>query len=480
MVVRTILRLAVAGVCALGPVAAGAQEVPVSTLWTERVRQAPFEASFKDDQWLGERRQYWLPLGEVVLFDGLLNLVLRHTEGNEYKSTIHSIRDNLHSSWTTDRDPFATNQLGHPYQGSMQYGFARSAGLSFWESTGYALAGSALWEIAGETTPPSANDLVNTGIGGSFMGESLFRLASLLLEDEDVPPLWREVGAALIQPSTGFNRLAFGSRFDQVFESRHPANYSRAEIGFSGTAEQTTGTSTTKLSRNELQASYAIDYGLPGKPGYKYRRPFDLFSFQATASSANGFENLMTRGLLVGRAYDVGPDVAGVWGLYGSFDYIAPQVYRVSSTALSVGTTGQWWVTPSVAMQGTALLGVGYTAVGTTESSADTDYNYGMAPQALLAWRAILGDGVSLDVTGRAYFVSHVASINNRGRDIIGRIDAGLTWRVYKRHGVSIKYLGNIRDANYDGVDQSQSRNTIGLFYTYLGKDGLGAVPRPQ
>jgi len=119
MVVRTLLGLVVAGVCALAPVAAGAQEVPVSSLWTERVRQAPFEASFKDDQWLGERRQYWLPLGEVVLFDGLLNLVLRHTEGNEYKSTINSIRDNLHSSWTTDRDPFSTNQLGHPYQGSM-------------------------------------------------------------------------------------------------------------------------------------------------------------------------------------------------------------------------------------------------------------------------------------------------------------------------------------------------------------------------
>jgi hypothetical protein len=480
MLARAVLGLVVAGACALGPVAARAEETPLPSLWTERIRQAPFEASFSDDRWLGERREYWLPLGEVVLFDALLNLVNRHTIGNEYKSTIHSIRDNLHSSWTIDRDPFSTNQLAHPYQGSMHYGFARSVGLSFWESTGYALAGSALWEIAGETTPPSANDLINTGIGGSFMGESLFRLASLLLENDEVPPLWREVGAALIQPSTGFNRLAFGKRFDQVFASRNPATYSRADVGFSGTAEQTTGTSTTKLDRNELQADYAIDYGLPGKPGYAYRRPFDLFSFQATVSSANGFENLMTRGLLVGRAYDAGPDVAGVWGLYGSFDYIAPQVYRVSSTALSVGTTGQWWVTPSVAMQGTALLGVGYTAVGTTESSAETDYNYGMAPQALLAWRTILGDGVALDITGRAYFVSSVASVPDRGRDIIGRIDAALTWRVYKRHGVSIKYLGNIRDANYAGVDQSQSRNTIGLFYTYLGEDGLGAVPRAR
>ena len=42
--------------------------------------------------------------------------------------------------------------------------------------------GSFLWETAGETTPPSINDYVTTTIGGSFVGESLFRMASLLLE----------------------------------------------------------------------------------------------------------------------------------------------------------------------------------------------------------------------------------------------------------------------------------------------------------
>jgi hypothetical protein len=47
----------------------------------------------------------------------------------------------------------------------------------------------------------------------------------------------------------------------------------------------------------------------------------------------------MTRGLLIGKNYEAGPDYRGVWGLYGSFDYIAPQAYRVSSTALSLGTT---------------------------------------------------------------------------------------------------------------------------------------------
>jgi hypothetical protein len=77
-----------------------------------------------------------------------------------------------------------------------------------------------------------------------------------------------------------------------------------------------------------------MDYGLPGKRDYEYSRPFDYFSFQASASSANGFENVMTRGLLKGKAYEIGDDYRGVLGLYGHYDYIAPQLFRVSSTAL--------------------------------------------------------------------------------------------------------------------------------------------------
>jgi len=38
-------------------------------------------------------------------------------------------------------------------QGSVYHGLARSAGLSYWESFGYTLLGSYIWETAGETTP---------------------------------------------------------------------------------------------------------------------------------------------------------------------------------------------------------------------------------------------------------------------------------------------------------------------------------------
>ena len=78
------------------------------------------------------------------------------------------------------------------------------------------MAGSAAWEIAGENTRPSKNDQISSGIGGTFLGEALFRMSSLLLERSEAPRLWRETAAALISPATGFNRLAFGDRFDKV------------------------------------------------------------------------------------------------------------------------------------------------------------------------------------------------------------------------------------------------------------------------
>jgi hypothetical protein len=396
---------------------------------------------------------------------------------DDYKSNISTIRHNLHSSWVVDSDPFRTNQLGHPYLGSMYHGFARSAGLNYWEALAYTFAGSALWEIAGERTPPSRNDQINTGVGGTFLGEALFRMAHVLLAHDEIPPLWRELGAALISPATGFNRLAFGNRFDGLFDSHDPVHYSKLQVGFSGTAENDPGQSATNLKRNELLVDFAMDYGIPGKPGYRYDRPFDYFNFQLTASSANAFENAMIRGLLVGKDYEIGPDYRGIYGLYGSYDYIAPQTFRVSSTALSLGTTGQWWASKEIALQGTALLGAGYAAVGTTHSVADNDYHYGVAPQALLALRVIFADRVSLDLTGREYFVSRVGAASRGGHDNIVRTDASLTFRVYRQHAVSLKYLLNRRDAFYpDFGDSSQTRSTLGIFYTWLGQDRFGAV----
>lgn len=423
----------------------------------------------------GARKSYSIPVLEILGFDFLVNRANYRfsSSGSDYDVSLSSIRHNLHSSWVVDNDRYKVNQFAHPYQGSMYHGFARSAGLSYWESAGYTFAGSAEWEIAGERTPPSKNDQVASGIAGSFFGEALFRMSSLVLERGNMPKFWRELAAATISPSTGFNRVLFGDRFaSSVFSSRGAAYYSRLQVGPSTTTRDIMGTSTS-LKSNELLADFSIEYGLPGKRDYEYTRPFDYFAFQVTASSANMFENIQTRGLLTGKTYEKDNVYRGVWGLYGSYDYIAPQTYRLSSTALSLGTTVQRWLSQDIALQGTALLGAGYAAVGTLHGASD-EYHYGVAPQALLALRLIFGGRAALDMTAREYFVNGVGS---SGHDRVSRADISFTVRVHNQHALVVKYLWNRRDATYAFLGNgTQERATVGVFYSYIGRERFGAV----
>jgi len=437
-----------------------------------RAEDSPFK--------FGAEKSYAIPALEIFAFDFLLNRIdNQHFGCCDYRVTNETVRRNLRSSWVIDRDPFKVNQLGHPYQGSMYHTFARSAGLDYWEGLTYTFLGSAFWEVAGESTPPSRNDQISTGIGGSFLGEALFRMAGLVLEKEIIHSSWREIAATVISPATRFNRIAFGERFRPVFPSHDPAHFTRLQLGFSGTAEEGSrgSFSDVHLRSNEALADFYLEYGLPGKRGYEYTRPFDYFAFQGTLSSANGFENAMTRGLLKGRTYEEGDKLRGVLGLYGSYDYIFPQAYRVSSTALSLGTTLQWHPAESYIVQGTGLTGLGYAAVGTARSTLDGDYHYGLAPQGLLGVRVIYRDRAAIDVTAREYFVTRVGAAARGGHENIARIDAAFTWRVLGQHGISIKYLGNFRDATYSGTgDISVHRGTIGVFYTLLGNERFGAV----
>lgn len=423
-------------------------------------------------------KSYVIPALQIIGFDFLLNRYNRRFSGtSDYDVSRASIRRNLRGPWVVDNDPFDINQFAHPYQGSLYHGAARASGLSYWEAAGYTFAGSVGWEILGEQTPPSYNDQIASGIAGSFLGEPLFRMAHLVLNGPGgLSRPWREAIAAGISPSLGFTRLTFGSRFEGAFVDNDPVYYSRLRLGVARAAQDNLGSS-RDLERDEAVIDFALDYGLPGKDGYTYRRPFDYFSFHAAASSANGVETLATRGLLFGTDYAIGDNVRGLWGLYGSYDYLAPQIFNLSTTALSLGTTGQWWASERLALQGTVLAGLGYSAASTLRrTTEDRDYHYGMAPRLSLAMRLIAGDRASVDLQAQKYFLGSIAN-RAAGRDDITRVDTAFNWRLHKRHAVGVKYVWSHRDANYPGVgDRTQTLGTVGIYYTLLGADGFGAV----
>jgi hypothetical protein len=449
---------------------------------------------------VGDGRSFAVPAAEIAGFELLLNRFNHYAIDDQvYASPLSNLRENLHRKWVVDNDAFATNQFLHPYQGSIYQGFARSAGLGFWPSFGYTMAGSLLWEEAGETTRPSINDQVASGIGGAFLGEPLFRMASLLLESgtNGEPGLWREWMAAAISPATGLNRLAFGKRFGGVFRSNDPAVFTRVDLGASLSAhfnsnvninaDLTGKPAAQTLQRRQLSADFTMAYGLPGKPDYTYLRPFDYFHFEFSAATGNAFDTVFSRGLLLGRDYQVGENYRGIWGLYGTYAYVAPQIFRVSSTAGALGTTGQWWLSRRVALQGTALAGVGYGGGGVIHGAGvatagpmgdgQRDYHYGVTPQALLAFRLIFGDRLSIDTTARDYYISRLGATESTGSESIFRADVSITARIYNLHGITLRYAESQRDGRYAALPAShQSIGTISLAYTLLGQTHFGAV----
>jgi Domain of unknown function (DUF3943) len=480
-----------------------AQEAP--SLDTPAQQAAPTAFAAKEPapvlHWgTGDGRSFAVPAYEIFGEEFVLNRFDHYAiDKDTYPSQISNFEDNQHKRWVVDNDKFATNQFLHPYQGTIYQGFARSAGLGFWESSAYTMGGSLLWEYTGESTTPSINDQVATGIGGLFLGETLFRMASLLLESSSSgePGFWREFGAAVISPATGLNRLAFGKRFGGVFPSYDPAVYTRFDLGASLNSHyQSNVNVNADLSappayqtpkRYEASATFTMSYGLPGKADYEYTRPFDYFNFEFVASSSNTFEAIFSRGLLVGTTYEAGLNYRGIWGLYGTYDYVAPQIFRVSNTGLALGTTAQLWISRTIALQGTGLLGAGYGGGGVIHGSGiaqagplgegQRDYHYGMTPQAVLALRVIFGDRVSIDVSARDYFISKIAASESTGTENIGRADLSLTVRVFNLHGVTLRYEESRRDGTYASLPTShQTIGTVSIGYTLLGQTRAGAV----
>ena len=432
-------------------------------------------AGIRATQGDGGHKSYLLPVVEIVAMDAGINLAGRYVDDPAFfRVTPASIRRNLGHAWVVDDDPFEINQIGHPYQGAMYHDIARSNGLNYWQSMAYTFAGSALWEIAGETTPPSWNDQISSGFAGSFLGEPLFRISRLLLERADRGPgIWRTLASVLASPPTGLNQLLVGDPAGSFAPDAVPFSDIRVQIGTTGIA--TGGARSPSLSLDQPHLALSMDYGYPGDASYRHERPFDYFRIEANVSTED-LEQLSTRGLVAGADYGTGR-LAGVWGLYGSYDYFTPDHFRLSTTAFSFGTTLQASLSESLVLQSTGLLGAGYAAARAIGPADGRDYHYGVTPQAVANVRLIAGRRAALDLTAREYFVSGVGGFGTGQRDKIFVGDASFAVRVYRKHALGLTYQLAGRGSDYLGLpNETDSRSRVGVFYTFLGSGGFGAV----
>jgi len=419
------------------------------------------------------QKAYLLALGEVIGIDAAI-WGFDYLSGKPYaKISADSIADNFDKGWIIDTDDFWANSLMHPIHGNLTYNAARSLGLNFYESCLYSFIGSLVWEQFAEIQPPSMNDQVNTPFGGSMVGESMYRMYRLILDSGGYnPSAWRQFFGFLINPMAGLNRLFFGDKFRG--ELMLPASW----LGEFRFGMVLWGSDRTKAAGSEDfdvgpwgSVSAHIFYGIPGTPGLSLRKPFDHFELQGSLSltsdiTAKATSSLIVRGLLLGET--LGEDgESGLWGLFTSYDFIAPEVFRVQGFGLGPGImyVKQWdWFT----LYSNGLVEVlPWSGGGSTEPLGVRDYHYGPGGDIELEFRGHFSDRVIVRLEGRAYWITGAYTRGQSENILYGKLET--TVRIWDIHGVSAVLDWSHRQAQYfNQPDIWMRASAFSLYYTLM------------
>jgi Domain of unknown function (DUF3943) len=419
-----------------------------------------------------------LPALEVIGFNVLMNRIAYLSNPEVYGVSLESWKDNLNGPWWYDEDQFRTNQFAHPYQGNIYFNSARSLGRGFWESWGYAIGGSFMWEFFGETEPPSVNDAITTPFGGAILGEVLHRLSNRVLDDGGPRPgFWHEVAAAVLSPANGFNRALYGNRYRPDDLNLEPfVSEVRLALGVAAAGEEGTDRVDGIVP---ISIGVHLVNGVPGSE-FRLRKPLDHYdaTFSLTldkqATTSESYGTILLRGLLLGGQYGQSPS-SGLWGLYANYDYVAPPIFRAGSSNLGLGTTGQVdWGT--VALQGHALLGVGYGSGGaSTTTTGYRDYHFGMQAVIQLEATLYLQDRWRLRWSNREYFTSGRASPEPDSWEDVTYGTTSLTYRVAGGHALGLEAVAARRSAHYPDVpDFHTDYGSLMVAYEYHSDPWMG------
>lgn len=284
------------------------------------------------------KKNYLIPVGEVIALNiGVWSISKWIVPQPWAQISLNSMKENIKHMFVWDSDNFATNQFMHPYHGNTYFNFARSSGLSFWESVPYSMGGSLMWELFMETNYPSKNDLITTTLGGIALGEMTYRLSSKILDERTRggERVWREIGAFLLAPTRGINRFFRGemTRVKQKSSFEIEDVYSSISIGpgiFYNPG---------KFYNANGNVSFRLDlfYGNPYSE--KTRKPYDFFNVKAifNAGTQPLINQINVYGFIFGKNLKYKTNQKMLVGMFQHYDYFDNTSYRIGAQSIGAG-----------------------------------------------------------------------------------------------------------------------------------------------
>jgi hypothetical protein len=405
-------------------------------------------------------RKFWRgawQLMVVQLIPASVNNVLRDAEWAKISPA--SWAANLENPWQWDNNKFVNNQFSHPYHGSLYFNSARVNGYSFWESAPWAFGGSLMWELFGESWAPSPNDLWNTSLGGITLGETLYRLTTLTLDNRATgfERVMREIGGTLLNPVEGFNRLVDG-RMNDINENPADWRPSRIQASLDLGYRHTAGT-------NSIAGEESLDQGfiqlflLYGDQVEDLtKKPFSAFTLLADLGSNTGesgrLSQLRARGSLGAHTLSRSDNALHQLAGFITYDFYSLPSVEFGGQGFQGGVVSRWGPPRGTRIY-TELLAIGMPVAAlqsdyyvTTEGR---DYDYGIGLGGRAEARAVFNDRGWLRAQGNYLWQPILSGFNGEHTQASAIVEA--RYFIGRKLGAGASYTWYHRRSNYDSLD---------------------------
>lgn len=427
-------------------------------------------------------KRFWAGAGELMLAQlGPHFYNARVRDAVWAKVSVQSIKNNLTYPWQWDENHFVNNQFSHPYHGSLYYNAARTNGYSFWESFAWPFVGSAMWEIAGEAWAPAPNDLLNTSFGGVVLGETLFRLSSLALDNTATGSerVFREIGGFVLNPFRGINRLFRGEmgRVSATPPEWRPSKiYGVLDVGYRRTSNQFSFDS-AKTGLDQWDIGLQLAYGDEVKDLSK--KPFSYFGLAAEIAGpppegARRLNRLSARGSIAG--WPLGKSGHHQFALMMQYDFFSNPAVEYGGQSVQAGvvsTFGEegkgWWAKTNVMFNG-VIIGATQSDYFTTLEGRDYDYGPGLG--AFVAGRLFYKRRFDAGLTYLGVWIHTVNGANSTHYQDGIRFEA--RYWMSRRFGLGASLTRYSRSSNYDA--QPDVTQEAGIFRAFIST-AIPALP---
>ena len=431
------------------------------------------QAGLRLDTIVPVKKPHLKATANILVFNTLINRYDAYFKGGGQdfaNVTFSSMWKNISGGLEWDWNLFNTNWAGHPYHGSLMYNTARTVGLNYWQSVPYAIGGAAVWEFLGETHAPSTSDLITTSIGGIYLGEVLFRVSELVLDDRATG--WNRFGREslgfILNPVGGLNRLLYGTGNDHHTFPNHlkiPARF-QLTLGSNYVINNPNFPSTRFKPYIEL----GLLYGDPFEKRTNYQ-PFDIFNlvtwlrFEETKNNYRlkinddfylPYWNIYSYGILAGKNFHHTDQQNQIIGIFQHFDYLNNKAFEVSA----LGFTGVWlknaflknnWeVLTSIQVGVIALGGSNSETVEWVRPPGERDLrDYIMGPGVLAKYDLFLDHPRWGNLAFRyGHWTIFVAS-GPKGTEDVNLFDVRYSFPVFRKVNFGVEYIYYLRMADY-------------------------------